>query len=301
MPTAKKAPMPHRKKAAFTFIDLFAGVGGFHLAMESLGGKCVLASELDAKCQDVYRERWPDVPLVGDIREITRDGAKAVPKHDVLCAGFPCQPFSKSGFQLGLRDKTRGTLFFEIMEIIRARHPRFVVLENVRNIAGPRHTETWRTIIASLREEGYRVSAEPLVFSPHLLPPDLGGRPQIRDRVFILGEHVGSLNEEPIAPLLERRPVGEWTPDKWSIKKFLQPDRQIKRLSRYRLRPEEEQWLKAWQEFIEIIEDPLPGFPIWAEAFKTRPRITPDMPAWKADFLAVHLPASRRHRLRGPV
>lgn len=281
----------------FRFVDLFAGIGGFHLAMESLGGKCVLASEIDAQCQAVYRQRWPDVPLVGDIREITADHAKAVPDHDVLCAGFPCQPFSKSGFQLGLRDKTRGTLFFEIMEVIRARHPRFVILENVRNIAGPRHIDTWRTIVASLREEGYRVSSEPLVFSPHLLPPELGGRPQIRERVFIVGEHVGLPPDEPVAPLLEHRPVGDWTTDKWSIKKFLQPDRQIKPLARYRLRPDEETWLKAWQEFIEVIdEDPLPGFPIWADAFTTRPRVTPDMPAWKADFLRKNSALYVRHK-----
>ena len=130
----------------FRFIDLFAGIGGFHLALTELGGKCVLASEIDRDCAAVYQENFPRTRLIGDVHEISRNPNK-IPAHDVLCAGFPCQPFSKSGQQMGIRDKTRGTLFFEIMEIVRARHPRFLVLENVRNLAGPRHLDTWATIL----------------------------------------------------------------------------------------------------------------------------------------------------------
>src|SRR6476620_7907143 len=89
-------------------------------------------------------------------------------------------------------DEARGTLFWNICEILRVRQPAVVLLENVRNIAGPRHTHEWQVIIRSLRELGYRVSSKPIVFSPHLLPPERGGRPQVRERVFIVGTYVGA-------------------------------------------------------------------------------------------------------------
>src|SRR3954447_2540624 len=177
------------KSAPFTFVDLFAGIGGFHAALSAFGGKCVYAVEKDPAAAAVYERNW-GMPALGDIVADT-EGEMLVPEHDVLAAGFPCQPFSKSGFQRGM-EETRGTLFFNICKILEARRPAVVLLENVRNIAGPRHTHEWKVIIRSLRELGYQVSSQPIVFSPHLLPPDRGGRPQVRERVFIMGTYVGT-------------------------------------------------------------------------------------------------------------
>jgi DNA (cytosine-5)-methyltransferase 1 len=282
----------------FRFIDLFAGIGGFHHAMSSLGGECQLAVEIDREAQVVYASTFPDTPLVGDIRSITLDEdgndhtldeiAERVPDHDVLCAGFPCQPFSKSGFQEGVRDRTRGTLFFDIMTIVDAKQPKYLVLENVRNLAGPRHEDTWSTIVESIRNLGYRVADEPVVFSPHLLPPELGGAPQVRDRVFILAEKIdGGTEDDRIGEkLVEREAVGDWSPDRWDVETILDDDEGIDEIERYQLRPEEQGWIEAWQSFVQRIpSESLPGFPIWVDSFDVEARIPPGTPRWKKDFL----------------
>lgn len=296
----------------FRFVDLFAGVGGFHHALSdpAFGGECVLAVEFDPACQSVYRSSFPETPLVGDIRSLTRDESGAdrsiraiaarVPDHDVLCGGFPCQPFSKSGAQKGVRDRTRGTLFFDILQIVRAKKPRFVVLENVRNLAGPRHRDTWRTIVDSLREEGYRVGDDPVVFSPHNLPQALGGTPQVRDRVFVLAERVerdGAMEALAGGVYVPNQPVDGWDPERWRIERVLDPASEIEFRSRYALRSEERAWLDAWAALVrEIPDESLPGFPIWVDAFREEPLVPRGTPSWKANFLRKNSDWYVRHR-----
>lgn len=285
----------------FRFIDLFSGVGGFHHALSSpaFGGECVLAVDIDAKCRATYQSTWPKMPseaIMADIREITTwpDGtdktlqqiSKIVPDHEVLCAGFPCQPFSKSGAQQGFLDQTRGTLFFDILRIIEAKKPKYLILENVRNLVGPRHTETWRIIIDSLRGHGYQVSSTPVILSPHELPKRLGGTPQSRDRVFILCTYVGRRKEKEQEPLIPAKLDLNWNPQDWNIADFLLDDDEIENLSDYILREDEEAWINAWQAFVKGIKsDSLPGFPIWSDDFKVKAKFTGDMPDWKKDFL----------------
>jgi len=300
-------------RPAFRFVDLFAGVGGFHHALAPMGGECVLAVEVDLECRTVYQAAFPEMDrdrIVTDIRQLTRESShpdapelsveeirRRVPPHEVLCAGFPCQPFSKSGSQMGFRDRTRGTLFYDVMTIVLARSPEYVLLENVRNLAGPRHADTWRTIIKSLREAGYRVADEPAVLSPHLLAPEDGGAPQMRERVFILARRVLPAATEEArqgVPLAPRQPSKGWDPHRWDIRTVL--DVEVP-LDVYGIRAVERGWLAAWQAFVQGIDDEiLPGFPIWVDAFRAVPHVPAGTPWWEEDFLHKNSYFYRRHR-----
>ena len=159
---------------SFSFIDLFCGVGGIRLGMEQAGFRCVMSSDIDPACRRVYRRNFGDTPL-GDIRTIE---ASAVPNHDVLCAGFPCQPFSISGKKQGFAD-TRGTLFFEICRIAREKRSPVILLENVKHLLHHDKGRTLGVILGSLEELGYKVSYRVLNASDF-------GVPQHRERVLFV-------------------------------------------------------------------------------------------------------------------
>lgn len=275
----------------FTFADAFSGIGGFHAAVSGLRGQCVWASEIDPYAAAVYKHNWGLEPT-GDIVPQTAEGdVVRVPSHDVFAGGFPCQPFSKSGFQRGISE-ARGTLFWNILRVLQERTPPVIVLENVRNLAGPRQRDTWNTIIRMLRQVGYRVATEPAVFSPHLLPRQKGGSPQVRDRVFITGTYVGP-DASPLEkgvrlpPLLQPRPVPGWDPRDWSIDDYLDPDILVERIERYLLSAEQQQVIEVWNDFLRVVDkhSPLPGFPIWADAFRYPAHVPHATPAWKRGFL----------------
>ena len=159
----------------FTYIDLFAGIGGFHQAADSLGGKCVFASEIDLEAKKAYEANYHLAPQ-GDITKID---AADIPDHDVLLAGFPCQPFSIIGNGRGF-DDIRGTLFFEIARILKAKKPRLFVLENVKQLRGHDRGKTLRRILEELDNLGYRVSWK-------ILNALDFGLPQKRERIIIVG------------------------------------------------------------------------------------------------------------------
>ncbi len=163
----------------FTFIDLFAGIGGFRIAMQNLGGKCVFSSEWDAQAQKTYLLNYGEVPF-GDI---TKETTKAlIPDgFDVLCAGFPCQAFSLAGRRLGF-EETRGTLFFDVAEIMRRKRPKAFFLENVKGLMIHDKGRTLATILKVLREDlGYYVP------DPEIVNAMDFGVPQHRERVYIVG------------------------------------------------------------------------------------------------------------------
>jgi DNA (cytosine-5)-methyltransferase 1 len=184
------------------------------------------------------------------------------------------------------------------MTIVMAKKPSYIMLENVRNLAGPRHQDTWNDIIDSLRHEGYLVSRTPLVLSPHRMAPQDGGAPQVRDRVFILAYLPHGPQSMPTKPLVPPEASSGWNPDDWRIDDFLDDDSDIENLGNYRLSDAESMWIEAWQAFVERIEaDNLPGFPIWVDAFRARPNIPDGTPAWKTDFLMKNAEFYREHRI----
>lgn len=166
----------------FSFIDLFAGIGGFRLGLERVGGRCVYTSEWDKHAQRTYHAWFGDVPE-GDIRSVD---AQTIPDHDVLAAGFPCQPFSIAGVskkkslgrEHGFKDQTQGTLFFHLANIAEVKRPPVMILENVKNLLSHDKKRTWKLIRATLEELGY------LVF--HKVIDAAGWVPQHRERIFIV-------------------------------------------------------------------------------------------------------------------
>lgn len=227
------------------FVDLFSGLGGFHAALSRLGHECVFASEIDTKLRDLYQANFGVRPFA-DIRQCWED----VPSHDILCAGFPCQPFSKAGSQLGFKCPESGDLFEYILHIIDRHTPKFLIFENVPNILRHADGETWARIRDSLVERDYSVDFKEL--SPHLI-----GVPQIRYRAFIVAwmgnskdfdwpELISTEEDLHLSTVLDERPNDA---DNLSARHI--------------------EYLEVWEEFLGLVGDDakMPSFPIWAMEF----------------------------------
>ncbi|MDE0572162.1 DNA cytosine methyltransferase [Demequina sp. B12] len=285
---------------AVTFADLFAGVGGFAAALSAMGAEHAYAVEIDKHAAAVYEENWKH-PALGDVTKDANDAGVTVPPHDVITGGFPCQPFSKSGAQRGM-DEVRGTLFWNIEKIVRERKPTLICLENVRNLAGPRHKHEWQVIIEHLRNAGYQVAEESAVFSPHLIAPDFGGSPQVRERVFITATLV------PEHMVMDPDPAPVALPEhvlmhrEWNLVEDLPMDAS-RNVAGTEISLDERAWVDHWEQMVVFMRawradqsrrtgEPirrLPGHPIWADAWVStsaeRERLLDGAPAWKAGFL----------------
>lgn len=225
------------------FADLFAGLGGFHLALAKLGHTCVFACETDRTLRELYTRNFGMAPA-GDIRGLA---GTEVPPHEILCAGFPCQPFSKAGSQPGLNDPEQGTLFYEILRLIHHGRPRYFILENVPNFEKHDRGKTWDRIDQLLRSEGYDISRKKL--SPHFY-----GIPQIRERIYI----VGSLTS--LAGFAWPAPANTET----SIYSVLESNPRDARPIPEQVR----HCLAVWQEFLEALpKDKKVPHPIWSMEF----------------------------------
>lgn len=227
------------------FVDLFAGLGGFHIALRRLGGTCVFASDIDENLRKLYELNFGLAP-VGDIRKIE---PKDIPAHDIMCAGSPCQPFSKAGEQRGLTCPKWGDLFNYVIDILKHHKPRYIIFENVPNLTRHNNGRTWLALQESLRSEDYSIDHR--ILSPHQF-----GIPQIRERVFIVGSRDGLdcftwPQPDPNARL--------------SIEEVLDDEPADAR----QLSPRVKKCLAAWQRFIRRFpkREELPSFPIWSTEF----------------------------------
>lgn len=243
--------MPKKK---YTFIDLFAGLGGFHYALSRLGHKCVFASELREDLQKLYKKNFPETPRIeGDITKID---LRTIPHHDILCAGFPCQPFSQAGKRMGFDDEEgRGNMFNYICEIIKIQEekPIILLLENVANLKGHDNGNTWKVIQQKLDELGYNVRAE--ILSPHQF-----GIPQHRKRFYIVGLRKDKRSLDDFQFPIEHKE------EDCDIRTIIdENDTNIQLLKLDTLRQ-----IKVWQEFIDLTiknKRDIPYFPIWAMEF----------------------------------
>ena len=231
------------------FIDLFAGLGGFHQALTQLGHQCVFACEIDKQLNKLYEENFGRKPDI-DIRGVDVEN---IPKHDILCAGFPCQPFSKAtptDRRTGFDYPKEGNLFDYVIEILKAKKPPYFILENVPNLKRHDNGRTWQKILKNLENlKDIKYKVNEACFSPHQF-----GIPQIRRRLFIVGSRYGPVRLPEIPPYIE--------PD---IRTILEDNP-----SNARKLPERvQECLEVWQDFIEQFPEhaALPTFPIWSMEF----------------------------------
>ena len=225
------------------FIDLFAGLGGFHLALKNLGHECIFASEIDETLRTTYYKNFGMRPS-GDIREVK---VESIPQHDILCAGFPCQPFSKARDYSDPGDRELSELYLQILRVIRHHHPKFLILENVPNFEKHEDGQTWEKVQDLLRAEGYSVRLAKL--SPHEF-----GIPQIRQRIYIVG------SRSTLSHFRWPKKTNTDVSIDSVLDSYPEEARQI---------PERvEQCLDVWQEFLDLVpkEEKIPH-PLWSMEF----------------------------------
>lgn len=228
------------------FIDVFAGLGGFHAGIGGLGHECVFACEINENLATLYEKNF-SIPIHMDIREIK---ANEIPAHDILCAGFPCQPFSKAGKQKGRKDEENGTLFDELASILEYHKPEYFILENVPNIKYHNEGKTWDHIIDVLQNQlSYEVDEK--VLSPHHV-----GVPQRRERLFIVGRK-GSLGHF------------KWPDNSDAQNVHISQILDINPSDAKKVPVRESKCIAVWQEFLDRLPEnaKLPSFPIWAMEF----------------------------------
>ena len=230
------------------FIDLCCGIGGFHYALKNLGYNCVLASDIDEHCRDNYEKNHKIKPK-GDLTKIK---IESIPEFDILCAGFPCQPFSKAGDQKGFKDD-RGNIFFDICNIIEYHKPKYLILENVRNLSSHDSGNTWNVIKNKINELNYYTYEKPIILNTLYF-----GVPQSRERVVIMCKRK-DLGELPVLPSISKKNRKQTNLNNIIDKKTDE---------KYKIVGKIKETEEVWSEFLSICSDnniKIPKFPIWTD------------------------------------
>ena len=231
------------------FIDLCCGIGGFHQALEKLGMGCVLASDINKDCRETYEKNYGLKPK-GDLKDIK---VETIPHFDVLCAGFPCQPFSKAGSRKGF-DDNRGNIFFDICKIVNHHKPKYIFFENVRNLSTHDNGNTWKVISEEIDTLGYYTYCKPVILNTLYF-----GIPQSRERVVILCKRK-DLGELPILPDISKKNIKET-----SLKDIIEEGDVDEK---YKLSGKMKVVEEVWNEFLEILYSngvDVPKYPIWTD------------------------------------
>jgi DNA (cytosine-5)-methyltransferase 1 len=233
------------------FIDLFCGIGGFHQALKNINGECVFACDIDEKCRKSYEENYGILPE----SDITKINIDEIPPFDILCAGFPCQPFSKAGFQKGFNDN-RGNLFFNICDIVKKHKPKYLLLENVRNLSSHDDGNTWKVIYENIDSMGYYTYKMPAILN--VLHFNV---PQNRERVIIMCKRK-DLGELQMLPIIPDKPKTNLTK---YIKDFICDKKDTEK---YIIDGKMRDVETVWDLFIKLLiknNIDMPKFPIWTD------------------------------------
>lgn len=253
------------------YVELFSGIGAFTQAInliKDIDARCVFASDIDVNCSEVYLKNYG----VESLCDITLTKEEDIPKHDLCFFSPPCQAFSKSGKQLGF-DETRGTLIYDVFRILEYHKPKYILMENVRNLVTHDNGRTISVILNRLHKIGYRTTSLPLILSPHYF-----GIPQTRERAFLPGIYDPENVDKPLKISFDIF----YKKDDCNIKEIINHDFDNDEF--LKITKQEEMVLNAWDEFYNIIKERVIGFPIWFDYFYTL-NATSDMPDWKIDFI----------------
>lgn len=257
--------LPTDSKPQYKFIDLFCGIGGFHQALSSvgIGASCVFACDIDEKCRTIYEQNYRIKPE-GDITKID---ISTIPPFNILCAGFPCQSFSKAGAQKGF-DDARGNLFFNICNIVRHHRPEYLLLENVANLTSHDDGNTWKVMYQHIIDMGYSTYLDPVMLN--VLHFNI---PQNRERVIIMCKR-NDIGDLPIQPIIPKNPKQRLTR---FIKDIVCLD--SSETNKYKLDGKMKDVECVWDQFIKLLihhRISIPKFPIWTDWWDKNTEDDPD-------------------------